>query len=119
MRRQFFSDDSTEDRNEEGMVLLMVAISLFTILLLVALAVDSAKLYRDSLHVQYAADAAAMAAAQKIGTYDQATLIELARRVARDNLDRNGVPYDAANLSNYITATFRNANEIEVQTRSS
>ncbi|MCU1306517.1 MAG: helicase/secretion neighborhood TadE-like protein [Acidobacteriaceae bacterium] len=58
-----FAKSSVQQRNERGMTIIMVALSIFLIMAMAALAVDVGVLYTARTSAQHAADAAALAGA--------------------------------------------------------
>lgn len=100
----------SKDREESGIVLILLAISITTIIGFIGLAIDIGNLYRTGLHVQKAADAGSLAAIlfRINNSTESAANIELrAERIAFANLQVSGVaaPTEALNIIDGATST--------------
>jgi hypothetical protein len=91
---------TTRRRRERGQVLIMVAISLFVLIGVIALAVDVGHWYGQRRHMQNAADAAALAGAYEI-CINKETSDTIIRATAIEYAERNGA--DAAMVDVLIT----------------
>jgi Flp pilus assembly protein TadG len=103
---------------EDGIYLVFLAVLLIPLFFVVGLSMDSARLELDALHVQRAADAATVAATSRIGEVTDPEILDIARRVGRDNFDRNGLYYAAAQLGDYVKPLFHDPNTLSVSTHS-
>lgn len=88
-----------KNKNESGIVLVLLTISITAIIAFVGLAIDIGNLYRANLHVQKAADAGSLAAILYRINYvnpSQANIENNAKDIAVANLLLSGVPSPSA-----------------------
>jgi hypothetical protein len=107
MKQQYSNSKFEQDSSsEKGIVLPVVAASLFAILTMMAFAVDSGNLYRAGLRLQKAADAAAIAATSKLAI-DGSGHVAAARAVAERNLELGGFAFNPADIQIAYNAAIR------------
>ncbi len=102
-----------EDDKDGGFIFVFLAIAIVTLLLMMGLAADSARLYLDSMRKQRAADAGTVAGTFKIADLQSVPevtkkdIIEtITNQVSEDNFSLNRIPFDPANRDFHFFSEF-------------
>lgn len=108
--------DSTQIRNaerEQGFVFVFLSIAIVTLLMMMGLAADSARLYLDSMRKQRAADAGTVAGTFKIAQLrnvpevtKKAIIEDIAKQVSEDNFSLNRVPFNPEERALHFSSSF-------------
>ena len=95
---------------ERGIYIVLVSILVVTLFLMIGLGIDGGRLYLTGLDEQRAADAGSLSGAYFIGSgLSDSQITTIALQTARDNVEANGVPYNAGDLASHFTVSFDNA----------
>lgn len=85
--------------DEKGIYVTFVAIILVAMLYFIGLAIDGGVMEFRRMHLQRATDAAAVVGGSRIGDISKSDVEKLALLVAQDNMQANGLTFDAKNIN--------------------
>lgn len=108
MSELIFTDNSKMEEQllpggERGIFIVLFAVVLLALLAMVGLTIDTGMLTLQAAQAQRSVDAAALVGTAHIGVLSETDLVDLARGVARDNLERNNVRYATSNPNQDIS----------------